>query len=243
MIYHSNALDLADWGRAVDDNGEWKGFNCIVSPTPLPPPTSAAAIDHHLQNGAILVYILHEPELFGNANDKLELQSTHYSTQINQRMLLLVANGEQRQIYQEPARQWMLKGGIAHVLPDSLEIGPFLQKLETGVEVRNWSLAEWLSIPAQLSKEAAQKLVDEYGSKVIELFSVSTEADYAAILDLPGFEGVSFSQLRKAREFFELDNGQELRLFDVDESETEQRNLTREFYSLAQELGGKVVEE
>lgn len=240
MIFH-NDLNL-DVGRVVDDNGAWQGFNILVSPTPLPPPTTSAAIELHLQKGAILIYLLHEPDLFGHANDRLALQRDSYGTQVNQRMLLLVADKEQRQIYQEPAREWMLEGGIAHVLPDVMDTGAFLSKLEKGVTVRDVSLVDWFSMLPEIDKDRAKKLVEEYGSRAIELFTISTDPERETVLRLPGFEGMSLAQLRRVRDFFELDSDKELRTFEVTEEEVEDRHLTREFYRLANELGGEVVE-
>lgn len=228
-----------DFGHAVD--GEWNGFNILVSPKPVPIPSSENGINYHLQRGAIMVYLLREPDLFGNANNNLFRQK-RYLSQINQRLLLLTANGEQREMYQKPARDWIMAGGVSHILPEVSDVESWLKKMESGIELQEPSLAEWLSHLPGISPGSAKKMAKEWGGKVMELFSISTLEDQVKILDLPGFEGISLGQLQDIRSFLQLGN-KELRLIEPTKEQLSERRLTHEFHELAEELGGKVVVE
>lgn len=240
MIFHIGQIDK---GITVGGLQKW-GCNLIASPMRIPPPANEVALKKHLDSGAILVFALSKDALpkdftkpvIDNVLPHLELMKEQTS-EPNQRMLLLIGDkgkSYRQSQYRDLAREWVKAGGVYHYLDSDEDLCDSLDSW-AGVELREFNLVSFLASLPGVSIRRAKVLADTYGPGALHLLTYVVPE---SIANLKGMEGMSLGDLRKIRERLQLEHGVEINTIEL----TEEDIREREFYTLAEELGGKVVE-
>jgi hypothetical protein len=236
-IYHSGVL--ADKGHKSNIPEEC-GANIVATPTPIPPPVNIPAIERvHIPKGAIL-FFLYDPDLFEDDSSEFlqQLQRMHdLGATPSQSVLLIQGEADGRELYFSPMRLWANNGGVPWYFPQNLDLYLELQKWSK-VKTDESTIANLLATLPYINRKRAMILSQKYGADALKVLTLVNSRDFSDrmeyILELPGMDGLTVRNLEEICHFFGLEDGEHI---------DPHANLDIQFINLAEELGGKVINE
>lgn len=235
IIYHRYFEQLDGKKNAIAVNiPEEFGFDILVTVSQVPAPTNVAAVQSHLNRGAIMIVYDNDTaardmeELNPSYHRELERMS-QFDAEPRQKMLMLGGDelDEKRSLYSNPMREWISLGGAAFFVYGDLYSE--LLQWEKSLIAPNRGIDRLLTTLPNINNNKAKTLADEFGIAALTLLTAGPERgreNIAALL------GVTVADIEQIRLWMGLRDDQEVYVIAGDTYEKMER--------LAEELGGKV---
>lgn len=235
IIYHRYLEQLDGKKNAIAANiPEEFGFDVLMTVSKVPPPTNRAAVQSHLDRGAIMVVYDDDAaardmeELTPSYHSELKMMS-EFDADPRQKVLMLGGDelDEKRTLYSHPMREWISLGGTAFFVYGDLHSE--LLQWEKSLIAPDRGINGLLATLPNISDNKAKTLADEFGIAALTLLTAGPERDRENISALLGVTVVDMEQIRL---WMGLEGEQEVYVIAGDTYE--------KMEELAQELGGKV---